>query len=152
LTDRALRLMVLASVSINLNQYTALSFKDDPARRLPFTPLEALRRVIALNLFDRLAQAHTRYWQALVPGSWLTRQARWEELHARLFANQAFVARQVGELSSAGHAMAQALVDAPTAGQRQRGRALGQRASMRLDVAGRGAATDADSRCTAYLS
>ena len=120
LTDRALRLMVLASVSINLNQYTALSFKDDPARRLPFTPLEALRRVIALNLFDRLAQAHTRYWQALVPGSWLTRQARWEELHARLFANQAFVARQVGELSSAGHAMAQALVDAPTAGQRQR--------------------------------
>ncbi len=65
LTDRALRLMVLPSVSINLNQFTALSDKDDPNRRFTFTPLEALRRVIALNLFDRLAQAHNGYWQGL---------------------------------------------------------------------------------------
>lgn len=120
LTDRTLRLLVLPSVSINVNQFTALSVRDEPDRRVPFTPLEALRRVIALNLFDRLARAQNDYWQALVPGSWLTRNERWVELYNRLFADQAFVARQLGELSSAGLVMVQALVDAPTAEARQR--------------------------------
>ncbi len=120
LTDRTLRLLVLPSVPINLNQYTTLSLKDDPARVLPFTPLEALQRVIALNLFGRLAQAYSDYWQALVPGSWLTRQERWTQLHQQAFADQAFVAWQLDELSSAGRAMVQALVDAPTAQARQR--------------------------------
>lgn len=120
LTDRALRLMVLPSVSINLNQFTALSDKDDPNRRFTFTPLEALRRVIALNLFDRLAQAHNGYWQGLAAGTWLTRQERWVQVHQQLFAHQAFIARQLDELSSAGRVMVQALVDAPTVEARQR--------------------------------
>lgn len=120
LTDRTLRLLVLPSVSINVNQFTALSLKDDPARRVPFTPLEALQRVVALNLFERLARAQSDYWQALVPGSWLTRNERWVELYKHLFADQAFVARQLGELSSAGLVMVQALVDAPTAEARRR--------------------------------
>lgn len=120
LTDRTLRLLVLPSVPINLNHYTTLSLKDDPARVLPFTPLEACQRVIALNLFGRLAQAYSDYWQALVPGSWLTRQERWGELHQQAFADQAFVAWQLDELSAAGRAMVQALVDAPTAQARQR--------------------------------
>ena len=120
LTDRALRLMVLPSVSINLNQFTALSDKDDPNRRFTFTPLEALRRVIGLNLFDRLAQAHNDYWQGLAAGTWLTRQERWVQVHQQLFAHQAFIARQLDELSSAGRVMVQALVDAPTVEARQR--------------------------------
>ena len=37
LTDRALRLMALPSVSINLNQFTVLSLKGDSTRRVPFT-------------------------------------------------------------------------------------------------------------------
>lgn len=115
LTDRALRLMVLPTVPINLNQFTAVSLKAEPARQLPFTPLEALRRVIALNLSARLAQVHSAYWQALVPGSWLTRQERWAALHKQQFADQAFVARQLDELSEGAMGMVQALADAPTA-------------------------------------
>ena len=120
LTDRALRLLVLPSVPINLNHFTAVSLKHAPTRRLPFTPLEALRRVIALNLFAPLAQARSEYWQALSPGSWLTRQERWVELYTQQFADQAFVARQLDELSSGGAALVQALVDAPAAEARQR--------------------------------
>ncbi|OCW21963.1 dermonecrotic toxin domain-containing protein [Pseudomonas sp. S3E12] len=120
LTDRALRLMVLPAVPINLNQFTAVSLKAEPARQLPFTPLEALRRVIALNLSARLAQVHSAYWQALVPGSWLTRQERWAALHKQQFADQAFVARQLDELSEEAMGMVQALVDAPTAEARRR--------------------------------
>ncbi len=120
LTDRALRLMALPSVPINLNQFTAISLKEEPTRRLPFTPLEALQRVIALNLFGRLARAQSEYWQALAADSWLTRQERWVELHKQLFADQAFLARQLDQLSSAGMTMVQALVDAPTAEARQR--------------------------------
>ena len=120
LTDRALRLMALPSVSINLNQFTVLSLKGDSTRRVPFTPLEVLQRVIALNLLNRLTQAHSGYWQALVAGSWLTREERWVHLHKQSFAHQAFVARQLDELSSAGQVMVQALVDAPTAEARQR--------------------------------
>ncbi|MCS4313403.1 hypothetical protein M2397_003711 [Pseudomonas sp. BIGb0381] len=120
LTDRALRLLVLPSVPINLNQFTVVSLKADPSRRLPFTPLEALRRVIALNLLARLTHVQGAYWQALEPGSWLTRKERWVELHKQLFADQAFVARQLNELSSAGALMVQAVVDASTVEARQR--------------------------------
>ncbi|AUG09106.1 dermonecrotic toxin domain-containing protein [Pseudomonas sp. S09G 359] len=130
LTDRALQLLVLPSLPINLNHFTAVSLKGDPVRRLPFTPLEALRRVIALNLFGRLAQARRDYWQALVACSWLTRTERWVQLHAQLFADQALVARQLDELSTAGVEMVQALVDAPTAQARQHAGA--QWASLRV--------------------
>lgn len=130
LTDRALQLLVLPSLPINLNHFTAVSLKGDPFQRLPFTPLEALRRVIALNLFGRLAQARRDYWQALVTAGWLTRTERWVQLHAQMFADQALVASQLGELSSAGMEMVQELVDAPTAQARQHAGA--QWASLRV--------------------
>lgn len=130
LTDRALQLLVLPSLPINLNHFTAVSLKGDPFQRLPFTPLEALRRVIALNLFGRLAQARRDYWQALEAAGWLTRTERWVQLHAQMFADQALVASQLGELSSAGMEMVQELVDAPTAQARQHAGA--QWASLRV--------------------
>ncbi|WPN96692.1 dermonecrotic toxin domain-containing protein [Pseudomonas sp. MUP55] len=130
LTDRALALLVQPHVSINVNQFTALSIKGDPGRRLPFTPLVALERVIALRLFERLAQAASQYWDSLAQGSWLSRRERWVELHKHLFAERAFIARQLEELSSAGMAMVQAVIDAPTSEARQR--AGGERASVRV--------------------
>ncbi|MDQ0741478.1 dermonecrotic toxin domain-containing protein [Pseudomonas sp. W4I3] len=120
LTDRALALLVLPSVSININQFTALSIKGDPDRRLPYTPLEALRRVIELRLFERLAQATNRYWDSLAQGSWRSRRERWVELHKDLFAERAFMARQLDELSSAGMTMIKAVIDAPDAETRER--------------------------------
>jgi len=129
LTDRALLLLVLPAVSININQFTALSIKGDSASQLPYTPLEALQRVIAMKLFDRLAQAQARYWSSLAPGSWLTRKERWVELHKELFAGRAFLARQLDEISAAGMTMVQALVDAPSTEARQR--AGGHWASVR---------------------
>ncbi len=120
LTDRALLLLVRPSVPINVNQFTRLNVKGDPSRRLPYTPLQILQRVIALRLFDRLARAQSEYWDALVQGSWRTRRERWVELHTELFADRAFLARQLDELSSAGVAMVQAVIDAPGAEARQR--------------------------------
>ncbi|WP_081372221.1 dermonecrotic toxin domain-containing protein [Pseudomonas fluorescens] len=130
LTDRALQLLVLPSVPINVNLFTTLSVKGDPDRRLPFTPLQALRRVIELRLFERLASAQSGYWDGLAQGSWLTRRERWVELYKRLFADQAYMARQLDELSSAGIAMVQAAIDAPTVEARQR--AGGGWASVRV--------------------
>jgi len=130
LTDRALALLVQPHVSINVNQITALSFKGDPGRRLPFTPLVALERVVALRLFERLAHAANHYWDSLAQGSWLSRRERWVELHKHLFAERAFIARQLEELSSAGMAMVQAVIDAPTSEARQR--AGGKWASVRV--------------------
>lgn len=114
LTDRALLALVRASVSVNINQFTTLSVKGEPSRCLPYTPLQALRRVLDLNLFERLNRAATDYWNTLVDGSWLTRKERWVELHTQLFADRAFIACQLNELSSAAMAMIQALIDAPT--------------------------------------
>ncbi len=120
LTERALALLVLPTVVINVNQFTALSVKDAPERRLPYTPLEALRRVVALQLFERLAHAVSAYWDCLAQGTWLTRRERWVELHTELFADRAFLAWQLDELSRAGFAMVQALIDAPSAEARRR--------------------------------
>ncbi|NVZ20453.1 dermonecrotic toxin domain-containing protein [Pseudomonas costantinii] len=120
LTDRALLLLVKPSVAINVNSFTALSVKGDPDRRLPYTPLEVLQQVIAMPLSDRLARAHKTYWNTLAQGSWLTRRERWVELHTALFADRAFIARQLDELSSAGMVMVQAIIDAPAAEARRR--------------------------------
>ncbi|WP_248732192.1 DUF6543 domain-containing protein [Pseudomonas sp. MWU13-2517] len=120
LTDRALFSLVKPSVVINVNAFTALSIKGSPNRRLPYTPLEALRRVLAMGLPDVLARAQRTYWDTLVQGSWLTRRERWAALHTQLFADRAFIARQLDELSSAGMMMVQAVIDAPTAAARQR--------------------------------
>lgn len=130
LTDRALALLVQPHVSINVNQFTALSIKGDPGRRLPFTPLVALERVIALRLFERLAHAASHYWDSLAQGSWLSRRERWVELNKDLFAERAFLARQLDELSSAGMTMVQAVIDAPIAAARQQ--AGGQWATVRV--------------------
>ncbi|WP_237151316.1 DUF6543 domain-containing protein [Pseudomonas sp. ADAK18] len=120
LTDRALLLLVLPTVPVNINQFTALSVKGASAHPLSYTPLEAMQRVIAMKLFDRLAHAATEYWGTLVQGSWLTRRERWVELYKELLADRAFMARQLDEVSSTGMAMVQALIDAPTAEARER--------------------------------
>lgn len=120
LTDRALLFLVRPSVVINLNQFTALSVKGDSGRRLPYTPLEVMQRVIAMNLWDRLARATSKYWDTLAEGSWLTRRERWVELHTQMFADRAFVARQLDELSSVGTVMVNAVIDAPTTQARER--------------------------------
>lgn len=130
LTDRALMLLALPVVMANVNQFTALSVKGDPGCRLPYTPLEALQRVNALRLFERLDHAVSEYWGTLAQGSWLTRQERWVELQKTLFADRAFMARQLEELSSAGMALVQALIDAPAAEARER--AGGEWASVKV--------------------
>lgn len=130
LTDRALSLLVLPKVVINLNQFTALSVRGDPNRRLPYTPLDVLQRVITMGLFERLDHAAADYWNTLVVGSWLTRRERWGELQKALFADRAFIALQLEELSSAGMALVQALIDAPTA--QARTRAGGERARVKV--------------------
>lgn len=85
-----------------------------------FTPLEAVQRVRAMKLSERLALAATEYWDILADGSWRTRRELWADLHEKLFADRAFVARQLNELSSTGMAMVQAVIDAPSAEARQR--------------------------------
>lgn len=120
LTDRALLLLVDPSVAVNVNSFTALSVKGEPNRRLPCTPLEVLQQVVEMRLSDQLARAHEAYWNALAEGAWLTRRERWIELHTGLFADRAFIAQQLEELSNAGMTLVQAVIDAPTAEARQR--------------------------------
>ncbi|MFQ6348996.1 dermonecrotic toxin domain-containing protein [Pseudomonas sp. R11F] len=120
LTDRALFSLVQPSVAVNVNAFTALSIKGRPRRRLPYTPLQALQRLCAMGLLEVLAGAQKAYWDTLVQGSWLTRRERWAALHTQLFADRAFIARQLDELSSAGMLMVQAVIDAPSAEARQR--------------------------------
>ncbi|MEG8235550.1 dermonecrotic toxin domain-containing protein [Pseudomonas orientalis] len=130
LTDRAMLLLARPSVPININQFTTLSVKGESGRRLPYTPLEALRRVIALGLLERLGRAVSDYWGALEYGSWLTRRERWVALYQVLFADRAYIARQLDEISRAGLALVQAVIDAPTAEARQR--AGGEWANVRV--------------------
>ncbi len=130
LTDRALSLLVTPTVVINVNHFTALSVRGDPSRRLPYTPLDVLQRVISMSLFERLDQAASDYWNTLLEGSWLTRRERWGELQKTLFADRAFIAWQLEELSSAGMAMVQALIDAPV--EQARGRAGGEWARVKV--------------------
>src|SRR5690606_27968383 len=66
----------------------------------------------------------------LARGTWLTRRERWVELNSELFADRAFMARQLDELSKTGMSMVQAVIDAPTAEARQR--AGGDWASVRV--------------------
>lgn len=130
LTDRALWLMVEPSVPVNVSHYTTLSVKGEPDRRLPYKALEVFQRVIALQLMNRMSDRVSQYWDTLVLGSWLTRRERWGQLHADMFGDRAWLARQLDELSVAGMAMVQALIDAPTAEARQR--AGGEWASVQV--------------------
>lgn len=61
LTERTLLSLALPAVPINLNQFTTLSVKDEPARVWPLTPLQVLQQVLAMKLFERLGPAFSRY-------------------------------------------------------------------------------------------
>ncbi|MBC3303189.1 hypothetical protein H0Z09_18860 [Pseudomonas sp. SWRI18] len=120
LTSRALSSLFEPVMEPRVISSTNLSLKGKPGYRLTLTPLQALQRMGALRLFERLVRAVANYWDTLAYGSWLTRRERWVELHAELFADRAFIARQLDELSSTGMAMVQAVIDAPSAEARQR--------------------------------
>ncbi|MGY2403072.1 dermonecrotic toxin domain-containing protein [Pseudomonas sp. SDO5271_S396] len=120
LIDRALDLFARPGVPINLHHFTALSVQGEALHRLPFNAWEVMDRVRKLRLSERVDSAVTGYWQQLAEGSWLSRAKRWAELHSLAFADQAYLAHQVFELSAAAYSMVKQLVDAPTAEARQR--------------------------------
>ncbi|PRA31385.1 dermonecrotic toxin domain-containing protein [Pseudomonas poae] len=120
LTDWALILLVLPHVPINLNQFTALSLKGGGSHGLSYRPREILERINEMALLNRLASAVDAYWQRLASGHWRTRKEQWAVLHARLFADRALLAYQLGEISAAGLATLSALADAPTVEARVR--------------------------------
>lgn len=120
LTDRTLALFSDPGVPVNLHHFTALSLRDEPGRALAFNATQALARVSQLGLAVRISQAMTGYWQQLARGSWLSRRERWVQLRKAMFADQAYLAHQLFQLSNAGYAMARQLMDAPSAEARQR--------------------------------
>ncbi|MBC2379716.1 hypothetical protein HF257_01580 [Pseudomonas sp. WS 5106] len=119
LTDRAFLLLFQHRVDASVSASTTLSIKGKPGYRLMVTPLEALQRVSALNLLERLAHAANQYWDSLAYGSWLTRRESWVGLHKELFADRALIARQLDELSRTGMELVQAVIDAPSAEARR---------------------------------
>lgn len=119
LTSRAFLLLFQHRLDASVCASTTLSIKGQPDYRLMFTPLEALQRVSAMGLFERLAHAATQYWDSLAYGSWLTRRESWVGLHKELFADRALIARQLDELSRAGMDLVQAVIDAPSAEARR---------------------------------
>ncbi|NWA86642.1 dermonecrotic toxin domain-containing protein [Pseudomonas sp. D2002] len=120
LTERALGLLIQPYVPLNINQFTALSVKDDPSRPLPFTAREALERINGLALLGRLDAAMRAYWQQLAQGSWLTRKQHWAQLRKSVFAENALLAHQVYQLSDNGFAMLRQLMELPGADARRR--------------------------------
>ncbi|WP_338475354.1 dermonecrotic toxin domain-containing protein [Pseudomonas khavaziana] len=120
LTERALALLIQPYVPVNINHFTALSIKDDPARTLPYTAWDALVRVKGLALLGRIEQAAREYWQQLAHGSWLTRRERWVQLRTSLFAANAWLAYRAYHLSDSGYDMLRKLLEIPEADQRQR--------------------------------
>ncbi len=120
LTTRALSMLFAPQVVATVCSSTTLSLRTRPGYPLMLTPLEVLQRVTSMRLFERLVQEAAEYWDTLAYGSWLTRRERWVDVHKVLFANRAFIARQLDELSSSAMAMVQAVIDAPSAEARQR--------------------------------
>ncbi|NVZ53027.1 hypothetical protein HX792_21980 [Pseudomonas sp. B6002] len=120
LTDRALALFSNPGVPINLHHFTALSVQGPSAHVPAFNAWQALERVRQLQLLVRVNSAAADYWQQLAPGAWLSRRERWVELRKALFADQAFLAHQLFQVSDAGFAMLEQLIDAPDAETRQR--------------------------------
>ncbi len=119
LTERALALLVDPFVPANINQFTTLSLRGAPLEKLAFTPFQVLERVKTLKLLERLDHAKQAYWARLADASWLTRSERWVQLYRQWFADQAFVAHQLDELSDKGFAMICHVVDAPSAEARR---------------------------------
>lgn len=120
LTDRALALFSDPGVPINLHHFTALSVQGQAAHAPAFNAWQALERVRQLRLLERPNSAAADYWQQLAHGTWRSRRERWTELRKALFADQAFLAHQLFQLSDAGYAMLAQLIDAPDAEARQR--------------------------------
>ena len=120
LTERALGLLIQPYVPLNINQFTALSVKDDPSRPLPFTAREALERVNGLALLGRLDAAMRAYWQQLAQGSWLTRKQHWAQLRKSVFAENARLAHRLYQLTDNGFAMLRQLMELPGADARRR--------------------------------
>ncbi|MFC6298316.1 dermonecrotic toxin domain-containing protein [Pseudomonas spelaei] len=119
LTERALASLSQRAYPADINSFTALSIKRARHSPLTMTPADAMGKLQCLNLLERLDVAHEAYWQALAYGSWRSRKERWAEVYRQLFADKAFVAHQVQDLSDHGLAMVLGIVDAPTPEQRQ---------------------------------
>ncbi|QLG92150.1 hypothetical protein HZF02_09330 [Pseudomonas yamanorum] len=119
LTERALASLSQRAYPADINSFTALSIKRVRHSPLTMTPADAMGKLQCLNLLERLDVAHEAYWQALAYGSWRSRKERWAEVYRQLFADKAFVAHQVQDLSDHGLAMVLGIVDAPTPEQRQ---------------------------------
>ncbi|MBV2080117.1 MULTISPECIES: DUF6543 domain-containing protein [Pseudomonas] len=119
LTERALALLVQPNVPLNINQFTSLSLKDEPTKRLAFTARQALVRVKDLALLALLERAVAEYWQQLAYGSWLTRRERWVQLRTSLFAENAFLAHRTSQLTDSGYDMVSKLLQIPDGGLRQ---------------------------------
>ncbi|WP_428552471.1 dermonecrotic toxin domain-containing protein [Pseudomonas edaphica] len=130
LTEKGLALLIDPDVPLDINQFTTLRIKDEPARTLPFTAWDALVRVKGLALLGQVEKAERDYWQQLAYGSWLTRKQRWVQLRKSLFAEHALLAHRVYQLSDRGYAMVRKVMEIPGADARRR--AAGDWASIQV--------------------
>ncbi|MCF5235041.1 hypothetical protein GIW30_05860 [Pseudomonas sp. PA-5-4G] len=130
LTEKGLALLIDPDVPLDINQFTTLRIKDEPARTLPFTAWDALVRVKGLALLGQVEKAERDYWQQLAYGSWLTRKQRWVQLRKSLFAEHALLAHRVYQLSDRGFAMVRKVMEIPGADARRR--AAGDWASIQV--------------------
>jgi hypothetical protein len=120
LTDRALGLLDNPQFPININRYTTLSLQGDTTGTLPFSVSEVLHKVNALGLPGQIQAAMSGYWQGLAFGSALSREERWVQVHLEAFAERAYLAHALYDLSDHGFAMALGILDAPTPQARTR--------------------------------
>ena len=114
LTDRALGLLDNPLFPININRYTRLSMSTDARFKVAFTASDALHKVNALGLPAQINSAIADYWQGLAFGSAVSREERWVQVHSDFFAERAFLAHALYDLSDHGFAMALGILDAPT--------------------------------------
>ena len=134
LTEKALALLIDPDVPLDINQFTVLRIKDEPARALAFTAWDALIRVKGLALLGQVEKAERDYWQQLAYGSWLTRKQHWVQLRKSLFAENALLAHRVYQLSDHGFAMVRKVMEIPGADARRR--AGGEWASIQVSRVG----------------
>ena len=120
LTEKALALLIDPDVPLDINQFTVLRIKDEPARALAFTAWDALIRIKGLALLGQVEKAERDYWQQLAYGSWLTRKQHWVQLRKSLFAENARLAHRVYQLSDSGFAMVRKVMEIPGADARRR--------------------------------
>ncbi len=156
LTEKALVLLIEPDVPLDINQFTSLCIKDQPARALSFTARDALERVKALKLLRQIEAAERDYWQQMAYGSWLTRKQHWVQLRKSLFAENALLAHRVYQLSDRGFAMVRNVMEIPGADARRRappgGRAVEKYSSEQTGVAWHQSGAGACAGCFAYLS